>query len=184
MRGRIFIAWSGNNTLALEVKKKLENERYVGVVGGEERYAGDLFVGRTVLNEISHCNQAIFIIQKKNDGSISNNLMFELGYALARFKFNKLHMFYVDVAENEIPSDLKGGWADNFYEFINECIDVIKKTYSVDKVIVFEHGANKFGSMTACGTNHSHIHIVPLNDSLLNNYQSVNEQYMKIVNGG
>ncbi len=54
-----------------------------------------------------------------------------------------------------------------FYAFINECIDVIKRTYSVEKVIVFEHGANKFGSMTACGTNHCHIHIVPLKESLI-----------------
>ncbi len=54
-----------------------------------------------------------------------------------------------------------------FYSFINECIDIIKKAYSVNKVVVFEHGANKFGSMTACGTNHSHIHIVPIKESLL-----------------
>ena len=58
----------------------------------------------------------------------------------------------------------------SFYSFINDCIHIIKKAYGVNKVIVFEHGANKFGSMTACGTNHSHIHIVPLNDSLLNDF--------------
>lgn len=60
----------------------------------------------------------------------------------------------------------------NFYSFINNCIRIIKKAYGVNKVIVFEHGANKFGSMTACGTNHSHIHIVPLNDSLLNDFSA------------
>ena len=54
-----------------------------------------------------------------------------------------------------------------FYEFINKCIDIIKKIYSVDRVIVFEHGANKFGSETACGTNHCHIHIVPLKESIM-----------------
>lgn len=57
-----------------------------------------------------------------------------------------------------------------FYSFINDCIRIIKKAYGVDKVIVFEHGANKFGSMTACGTNHSHIHIVPLSESLRDNF--------------
>lgn len=58
----------------------------------------------------------------------------------------------------------------HFYSFIDNCIRVIKKAYGVNKVIVFEHGANRFGSMTACGTNHSHIHIIPLNDSLLNEF--------------
>lgn len=56
----------------------------------------------------------------------------------------------------------------DFWDFTNKCINIIKKAYSVDKVIVFEHGANKFGSITACGTNHCHIHIVPMSDSLLN----------------
>lgn len=60
-----------------------------------------------------------------------------------------------------------------FYEFINESINLIKDIYSVDKVIVFEHGANKFGSATACGTNHCHIHIVPLKDSLLEEINGV-----------
>ena len=55
-----------------------------------------------------------------------------------------------------------------FYDFTNKCIAVIKKTYHIDKVVVFEHGANKFGSQTACGTNHCHLHIVPMSDSLLN----------------
>lgn len=56
----------------------------------------------------------------------------------------------------------------DFFDFLNHCISLVKKAYNIDKVIVFEHGANKFGSMTACGTNHCHIHIVPILDSLLN----------------
>ena len=55
-----------------------------------------------------------------------------------------------------------------FYDFANRCISVIEKAYCIDRVIIFEHGANKFGSMTACGTNHCHIHIVPFSDSLQN----------------
>ncbi len=61
-----------------------------------------------------------------------------------------------------------------FYEFINNAINIIKKAYGVNKVIVFEHGANKFGSITACGTNHCHIHIVPMEESLLN---EINKDY-------
>lgn len=34
-------------------------------------------------------------------------------------------------------------------------------------LIAFEHGANKEGSITACGTDHAHLHLVPLGESLL-----------------
>jgi len=34
-------------------------------------------------------------------------------------------------------------------------------------VIAFEHGANLEGSSTSCGTNHAHLHLVPLERSLL-----------------
>ena len=75
------------------------------------------------------------------------------------------------VIPKEHEFSMKGHYANsNFYNFINDCIRIIKKTYSVNKVAVFEHGANKFGSMTACGTNHSHMHIVPLKNSLLNDF--------------
>ena len=116
MKGRIFIAWSGDNQLASEVKTLLEEKDYIGIVGGEGRNNNGLFVGDTVLDEINHCNQAIFVVQKKKDGSISNNLMFEFGYSLARFSANKIHVFYIDIAPNDdrIPSDLKGIWADHY----------------------------------------------------------------------
>lgn len=117
MKGRIFIAWSGKNDLALQVKDYLETEDYKGVVGGAARSATGLHVGQTVLDEINHCNQAIFVVQKKENGSISSNLMFEFGYALAKFNSNKIHVFYVDIDKNDdiIPSDVQGIWAD-FYK--------------------------------------------------------------------
>ena len=34
-------------------------------------------------------------------------------------------------------------------------------------LVAFEHGSNKEGSLTACGTNHAHLHLVPLGKSLL-----------------
>ncbi len=39
------------------------------------------------------------------------------------------------------------------------------------RLIAFEHGANKEGSITACGTDHAHLHIVPLGESLLSGLQ-------------
>ena len=126
MKGRIFIAWSGRNDIAIRVKEYLEAKSYTGVVGGAERASQGLFVGLTVLNEINHCNQAIFIVQKKDNGKISNNLMFEFGYSLAKFNSNKIHVFYVDIDQNDsiIPSDIQGIWAD--YYKSEECEDIAK----------------------------------------------------------
>jgi len=34
-------------------------------------------------------------------------------------------------------------------------------------IILFEHGANECNSLTSCGTNHAHLHLVPFDGSLL-----------------
>lgn len=34
------------------------------------------------------------------------------------------------------------------------------------RVVVFEHGARASGSLTGCGTNHAHLHLVPFGQSL------------------
>jgi len=53
----------------------------------------------------------------------------------------------------------------DFIEFINLVKLRISSKYG--KVIIFEHGANNEGSITSCGTDHAHLHIVPFQDSLL-----------------
>jgi len=52
-----------------------------------------------------------------------------------------------------------------FSEIINKLLPVLIDEYG--PVIMFEHGSNKEGSLTACGTNHAHIHLVPFNSSLI-----------------
>lgn len=142
MKGKIFIAWSGQDTLAKEVKVHLEENDFIGIVGGEDQKSTGLFVGYTVLNEINHCNQAIFIVQKKADGKISNNLMFEFGYALAKFKPNKIHVFFVDIEQNDqiIPSDLHGIWAEFFKDAPQTSVaeTIVEKFLSNQKHIVPE----------------------------------------------
>ena len=48
-------------------------------------------------------------------------------------------------------------------------VDQIIKKLSTenDRFILFEHGANVEGSLTACGTNHAHLHVVPYSGSLV-----------------
>ncbi len=120
MKGKVFIAWSAinehtnKNELAIAVREKLEQYDYIGIVGGQSRTDSGLHVGEAVIKELDQCNQDIFIMQKKENGVLSNNLMFELGYALSRFNSNKIHVFYIDIAPEDqtIPSDIKGIWAN------------------------------------------------------------------------
>ena len=50
-------------------------------------------------------------------------------------------------------------------DFINKFLPELTNHYG--KVIAFEHGANMEGSLTGCGTNHAHLHLVPLAETLL-----------------
>lgn len=53
-----------------------------------------------------------------------------------------------------------------FVDVLNTIIPVMNEKYG--KLIAFEHGSNSEGSITACGTDHAHLHIVPFSDSLVN----------------
>lgn len=53
----------------------------------------------------------------------------------------------------------------DFLHFADKWIDYVRGVFG-QKVIVFEHGANRCGSQTSCGTNHGHLHVVPFEKSL------------------
>lgn len=52
----------------------------------------------------------------------------------------------------------------SFLEFVSEVEKAISKQYG--SCVIFEHGANTEESITACGTNHAHLHIVPFSKSI------------------
>lgn len=52
-----------------------------------------------------------------------------------------------------------------FSDFVKSVIPNL--THQYGPLIAFEHGANTEGSITACGTDHAHLHLVPLGESLL-----------------
>jgi ATP adenylyltransferase len=53
---------------------------------------------------------------------------------------------------------------NDFKVFTNVLATNLMKEYG--PLIAFEHGSNKEGSPTACGTNHAHLHLVPFAQSL------------------
>ena len=55
-----------------------------------------------------------------------------------------------------------------FYEYLQKHIRVLRNKLGwKNKIIVFEHGANKCDSQTACGTSHAHLHVLPFSGSIL-----------------
>jgi ATP adenylyltransferase len=52
-----------------------------------------------------------------------------------------------------------------FLSFLGSVLPFLSNRYG--SLIAFEHGSNKEGSLTACGTDHAHLHLVPFGESLL-----------------
>ena len=55
--------------------------------------------------------------------------------------------------------------AKDFVDFTNNTLNAMRLKYP-GPYISFEHGPNKCGSKTSCGTNHAHLHLVPYRNSL------------------
>jgi diadenosine tetraphosphate (Ap4A) HIT family hydrolase len=50
-----------------------------------------------------------------------------------------------------------------FREFVGDVAEVVSSAYG--PVAVFEHGVRRHGSLTGCGTDHAHLHLVPFRGS-------------------
>ncbi len=136
MKGRIFIAWSGKNDIAKAVRENLVNHGYEAIVGGKDSHSKATHTGTIVIDEINSCDQAIILVQKKDDGRVSGNLLFEYGYCLAKYSANKIHIYLIDIADNDdsIPSDLRGTLVDLITTTENEnLIDDIVEAFLKDQ---------------------------------------------------
>jgi ATP adenylyltransferase len=52
-----------------------------------------------------------------------------------------------------------------FVEFVRATAQLVRDQYGKSPV-VFEHGVRCEGSLTGCGTDHAHVHVVPFDDSI------------------
>lgn len=114
MKDRIFLIWSGSNTIAIKVKKILENEHnYLCYVGGSHENNSQMFsVGDTVVKEMNTCNQAIVLFQNKENGVVSSNLFFELGYVSAKYGMKKVHCVKRENDKIALPSDFDNAFVE------------------------------------------------------------------------
>ncbi len=64
-----------------------------------------------------------------------------------------------------------------FAEIMNSVLSPLIHRYG--PLVAFEHGANKEGSITACGTDHAHLHLVPSEESLLREMRKSGLQWIQ-----
>ena len=114
MKDKIFIIWSGNNRAANIVKRILEQEyKYICIVGGSfDSDKQALTVGDTIIRQMKSCNQAIVIFQNRTDGQVSNNLFFELGFAVASYGHKKIHSVKHAGETIQLPSDFDNSFVE------------------------------------------------------------------------
>lgn len=66
---------------------------------------------------------------------------------------------------------------ESFGDFLGKVLPLLANRYG--SLIAFEHGANKEGSITACGTDHAHLHLVPFGEPLLNDMRHSNMSWIR-----
>lgn len=116
MKDKIFIIWSGSNLVAQKVKKILENDyNYICYVGGNyDNNSQMVSIGDTVIRQMKSCNQAIVIFQNKSNGTISNNLFYELGYVSSKYGMKKVHCVRKASEDIILPSDFDNSFVEPF----------------------------------------------------------------------
>ena len=68
--------------------------------------------------------------------------------------------------------------SEQLTNIIERLLPAMSKKYG--RLIAFEHGANRAGSMTSCGTDHAHLHIVPFDVSLLSKMKKSDMEWVKV----
>ncbi|MBE7020900.1 MAG: hypothetical protein E7411_05680 [Ruminococcaceae bacterium] len=123
MKDRVFIIWSGDNEAAKCVKQILERDySYICVIGGNnDNSSSYASISDTVIQQMRTCNQAIVIFQNKQNGAVSENLFFELGYSFASYGATKVHCVRRNDDKINLPSDF-----DNSFVYPITCEDTVE----------------------------------------------------------
>lgn len=162
MKDRIFIAWSGSNEVALKIQKLLKTHDYECIVGGNaDNTSKRTSVGDTVLQQLNKCNQAIVIFKNRADGRVSDNVYFELGYALATYGQTKVHCVreknetinlpsdfdnsFVQAIDGETDDETASGIVDYFLTRQNLHVDA-NKMYLIDNRYIIHDMLKRYNS--------------------------------------
>lgn len=110
-RGKVFIGWNKDNTLAKAVQEGLEKFDFEGVIGGKDgKNTIAHAVGQTIIDQMDKCCSAIMLFSE-NENRLSANMLYELGYLFGSLRPTSILTVYIGVSNDIIPSDLLGIWA-------------------------------------------------------------------------
>jgi len=65
----------------------------------------------------------------------------------------------------------------NMVTLVSDVSERLMRQYG--SVVTFEHGSNAEGSATACGTDHAHLHLVPLKESLVSDLNNSGMDWLR-----
>lgn len=125
MRGKVFIGWTMDQSLAVCVKNELRKHNYMGICGGREGSNKILSsIGATVVSQMNECSSAIMLFSSRSETvrddngnpvtlrGLSPNMLYELGYLSGSLNLRRVLSVYLDGAEELVPTDIKGGWRE------------------------------------------------------------------------
>ncbi len=133
----IFIGWSGNRPIAENIAKMINNtSSKKAIVGGGE--PKDMFIGAQVMRQIDQSNFAVLLVEDKEDGQISPNIIFEWGYIMAKLPLNNICTVLINKSPRDLPSDLLGTWVFetsydksnyNEEELTKQIYDIVQRSF-------------------------------------------------------
>lgn len=123
MRGKVFIGWTQDQSLANCVKRELSECEYEGICGGKD--GGNRIshsINDTVAAQMDECCSAIMLLSLRESEeldengnkvkvkTLSPNMLYELGYLSGSLHPHRVLSVYLDGAEAKMPTDIVGGW--------------------------------------------------------------------------
>ena len=125
MKGKVFIGWTMDQSLAVCVKNELRKHDYSGICGGREGSNKiRASIADTVINQMNECCSAIMLFARRDEDVcdecgnhamthiLSPNMLYELGYLSGSLNLRRVLSIYLDGAEALVPTDIKGGWQE------------------------------------------------------------------------
>lgn len=125
MKGKVFIGWTMDQSLAVCVKNELRKHDYSGICGGREGSNKiKATIADTVIEQMNICSSAIMLFSRRSENIVddsgvcvmnhvlSPNMLYELGYLSGSLNLRRVLSIYLDGAEELVPTDIKGGWQE------------------------------------------------------------------------
>ena len=115
-RSNIFVIWN-EKEIADKVKEGIEARipDYRVVVGGETR--GRMTIPETIVEEMRSCDRAIVLIEGHYKDPKNSNVMYELGYAISIYGYERTSIFLIGQSADWGPSDIRGTWLAGAIQF-------------------------------------------------------------------